>query len=149
MILSGMVALECLAAVLFVSDFLSEQIEAIQMNCTLVETYQRTHGERTTFSDHFCQVFGSRWWAWPVPWIRAPEANYLEEAIPDDADLPIMGDDSESLGIAGEESEALASDIGRPARLERPSTDYVAGETARPRFRYDDKHIKIQGSDFM
>ena len=34
----GLVAAECFAAVLFVSDFLQEQVESIQMNSTLVET---------------------------------------------------------------------------------------------------------------
>merc|ERR1712110_1115795 len=67
LICSGVVAVECLAAILFVGDFLQEQIESIQMNSTLVETYQRTHGERTCFMDHFRGIFGENMLLWPFP----------------------------------------------------------------------------------
>merc|ERR1719419_811009 len=105
LICSGVVAVECLAAVLFVGDFLQEQIESIQMNSTLVETYQRTHGHRSTFTEHFCSVFGQAWWAWPWPFASAHPRDYTEPAIPEDVGIGIfsMGDgsDGDNLGIAG------------------------------------------------
>eukprot|EP00403_Amphidinium_massartii_P006621 CAMPEP_0178376982 /NCGR_PEP_ID=MMETSP0689_2-20121128/3684_1 /TAXON_ID=160604 /ORGANISM="Amphidinium massartii, Strain CS-259" /LENGTH=186 /DNA_ID=CAMNT_0019997023 /DNA_START=428 /DNA_END=985 /DNA_ORIENTATION=+ len=98
----GLVAVECLAAILFVSDFLSEQVESIQTNSTLVETYQRTHGKRTCFGDHFRHVFGRQWWLWPVPVVSAPRPDYTEPVVMDEHDcIPDDGD----LGIAGAEFE--------------------------------------------
>lgn len=107
-ICSGLVAVECIAAVLFVSGFLQEQIESITTNSTLVETYQRTHGELTTFMNQFRIIFGQAWWFWPFPVVSCEAPNYLEPAIPDEPD-DLHGNSSEdcdSLGIAGEESEA-------------------------------------------
>lgn len=112
LICSSLVAVECLAAVLFVSDFMQEQIESITANSTLVETYQRTHGERTTFANHFKVIFGHRWWLWPVPISTCEAPNYLEPAIPDESEHYYYGngsDESESLGIAGDESESAAT----------------------------------------
>jgi len=106
---SGIVAVECLAAVLFVVDFLQEQIESICMNSTLVETYQRTHGNRTTFDEHFKTVFGQCWWVWPWPFPSAPPPEYTEPAIPDEADPATWDEGSDCLGIAGEESESLGA----------------------------------------
>jgi len=139
LICSGVVAVECLAAVRFVGDFLHEQIESIQMNSTLVETYQRTHGTRSTFFEHFCSIFGARWWAWPWPFPSAALPEYTEPAIPDDhwdasgftgsTDLS----DSETLGIAGEESEApvdtssLASKAAEGTPAPRPRQRYESG----------------------
>eukprot|EP00927_Polykrikos_kofoidii_P015128 TRINITY_DN1670_c0_g1_i2.p1 TRINITY_DN1670_c0_g1~~TRINITY_DN1670_c0_g1_i2.p1 ORF type:complete len:308 (+),score=43.03 TRINITY_DN1670_c0_g1_i2:202-1125(+) len=97
LVCSGLVAVECLGAVLFVGDFLQEQIESIQMNSTLVETYQRTHGRRTTFCDHFRGIFGNCVWAWPVPVPTAPTPDYWEPAEDDDAD---------NLGTHVDENEA-------------------------------------------
>mmetsp|Transcript_142790 Transcript_142790/g.397754 ORF Transcript_142790/g.397754 Transcript_142790/m.397754 type:complete len:331 (+) Transcript_142790:130-1122(+) len=116
LICSGVVAVECLAAVLFVGDFLQEQIESIQMNSTLVETYQRTHGERSTFLEHFRSVFGRSWWAWPWPFPSAAPPRYTEPAIPDDAGFPVVTGNSETdgLGIAGEESEAATAGHSKP-----------------------------------
>lgn len=106
---SGLVAVECLAAVLFVADFLKEQIESIQLNSTLVETYQRTHGERTTFMEQFKGVFGYRWYLWPWPVPSVPTPDYTEPAIPDDdhvfnEKMPFT-DDGDGLGIAGDDTE--------------------------------------------
>eukprot|EP00441_Pelagodinium_beii_P009497 CAMPEP_0197690236 /NCGR_PEP_ID=MMETSP1338-20131121/108063_1 /TAXON_ID=43686 ORGANISM="Pelagodinium beii, Strain RCC1491" /NCGR_SAMPLE_ID=MMETSP1338 /ASSEMBLY_ACC=CAM_ASM_000754 /LENGTH=228 /DNA_ID=CAMNT_0043272663 /DNA_START=210 /DNA_END=893 /DNA_ORIENTATION=- len=114
LICSGMVAVECLAAVLFVGDFLQEQIESIQQNSTLVETYQRTHGARTTFQEHFRAVFGLRAWMWPLPYPSAPHPDYTEAAIPDEVSDPVWeDDDTSSLGIAGEETEEVSAALGR------------------------------------
>lgn len=108
LICCGIVAVECLAAVLFVGDFLQEQIESIQTNSTLVETYQQTHGMRTCTWDHFRAVFGYHWYAWPWPYPSAAPAQYSEVAIPDQGDIVAEG---ENIGIAGEESEARASEV--------------------------------------
>lgn len=135
LVCSGIVAVMCLAAVLFVGDFLQEQIESIQTNSTLVETYQRTHGERTTFMEHFQIVFGRRWYCWPWPFVSAPPPDYAERAVPDDENAPPwdaafsmagFGDDGDGLGIAGEESEELTA------------ADQPGGqEGARPRQRHE------------
>jgi len=105
LICAGLVAVECLAAILFVSDFLQEQIESIQMNSTLVETYQRTHGERTTFGTHFRAIFGDNLWLWPVPVALAQPTDYTEPVFPDDHDVSMLMEDTDSLGIAGEDTE--------------------------------------------
>lgn len=147
LICSGMVAVECLAAVIFVGDFLQEQIESIQMNSTLVETYQRTHGARQDFWEHFRAVFGRRWWEWPFPYPSAPLPNYTEEAFPDEGlidsgfeDLSLYDDDSTSLGIAGEESEEVSAP-DRQAKLDALSAALPGnrdGQSApRQRHRYE------------
>lgn len=107
-ICGGLVSVECIAVVLFVSDFLQEQIESIQCNSTLVETYQRTHGERSTFAEHFAASFGDDWRLWPWPIHSAPKPNYEEFAIPDDADYMGPSGDCDDIGIAGEEYETSA-----------------------------------------
>ncbi|CAK9114575.1 unnamed protein product [Durusdinium trenchii] len=129
LICCGLVAVECFAAVLFVSDFIQEQVESIQMNSTLVETYQRTHGPRTSFWEHFTSIFGPCWWTWPFPFPPALEPDYLEPALPDEAELwsQDCADDHNSLGIAGEESEEMA------AKEETLS--------ARPRQRHTDSKL--------
>jgi palmitoyltransferase len=77
------VMLESAGFLAFVAPFLSDQYEAIVTNSTLVETFQETHGVRTTFNDHLKQVMGDdwRWWWVPVPSGVIP--NYLEPVIPD------------------------------------------------------------------
>jgi len=135
MVCSGLVALECLAAILFVGDFLQEQIESIQMNSTLVETYQRTHGERTNFWDHWSCIFGDNRLHWPWPYVSCREPDYMEPAIPDDADADNVvrwKDDEDSLGIAGSEYEGVDSTMPQNAGGAR------SGMSApRPRNRYE------------
>jgi len=121
-ICSGLVAVECLAAVLFVSDFLQEQIESITQNSTLVETYQRTHGERSTFYKHWEQIFGERWLFWPMPFSSHIPADYIEPAIPDEPDYAYGGghasqEDNETLGIASDATEASGMWDADGARL--------------------------------
>ncbi|CAE7567318.1 Zdhhc3 [Symbiodinium sp. KB8] len=141
LICTGMVAVECFAAVLFVSDFLQEQVESIQMNSTLVETYQRTHGARSTFYNHFVAVFGASWWTWPLPYSSAPPPDYTEPAIADDPygelsqeDTSVM-DDNTSLGIAGEESEEAAMGSEPPFAPFPPAADGPRGIATPPRQR--------------
>jgi palmitoyltransferase len=134
MICAGLACVECLAVVLFVSDFLQEQIESIQMNSTLVETYQRTHGERSTFAAHFRTIFGPQWWWWPLPVHSTPTADYSEAAIPDDLDsLGLVTDDVDNLGIAGEEFEAPLDPLG-------PTMDRFTGMRPRPVGRSERLH---------
>jgi hypothetical protein len=135
LICSGVVAVECLAAILFVGDFLQEQIESIQLNSTLVETYQRTHGERSTTLEHFRGIFGPRWWIWPWPIPSAPAPRYTEPAIPDDMDMNSFMDDSDNLGIAGEESEESVRASG-PLGAGTLTTRSGDDSSARPRQRY-------------
>lgn len=110
LICCGIVAVECLAAVIFVGDFLQEQIESIQTNSTLVETYQRTHGPRTTSMDHFKAVFGHQMLAWPWPYPSYAPVEYCEPAVPE-SDGAV--DKGENIGIAGEESEVRGADLLR------------------------------------
>ena len=49
--------------------------------------YQRTHGVRRSFWEHFVAIFGPRWWTWPLPLVSAPQADYTEPAIADEAEL--------------------------------------------------------------
>jgi len=145
---SGVVAVECLAAVLFVSDFLNEQIESIQMNSTLVETYQRTHGERSCFYDHFRAVFGNSCYVWPWPFPSAPPPLYTEEAIPDDdsgafvyqGTSPRASQEEANLGIAGEEDEAVDA-LGPASQV--PT---LGAEGSRPRARHKESS-DIAGAD--
>lgn len=129
LICSGVVAVVCLAAVLFVMDFFQEQIESIQMNSTLVETYQRTHGVRTSFGDHFRGIFGPRIWLWLWPAPSAPPPDYQEPAIPDDLDPLSLEGESESLGIAGLESEELSEGAATTLR-QRPTAGVAAAHAA-------------------
>jgi len=132
MICSGLAALVCVAAILFVSDFLQEQIESIQQNSTLVETYQRTHGERTNFWDHWMSVFGRNWWLWPWPFRTHPPADYREPAYPDqDTDGYTSYREEDSLGIAGTEYEAAETSMDDSATA---GTGHVSAP--RPRHRY-------------
>lgn len=142
LICSGVVAVECIAAVLFVCDFLQEQIENIEMNSTLVETYQRTHGPRSHFWDHFRVVFGLWRWQWPLPFVTCPPPDYTEEAIPDDR-IEFFEDprlksvaegynEDHGLGIAGHESEEVASKA-------KDAADVTMSQGTRQRHRYDTK----------
>lgn len=123
LVCGGLVAVECLAAAVFVSDFLQEQIESITTNSTLVETYQCTHGRRGTFWEHFRQIFGPNTWLWALPIPSTPPADYQEPAIPDDSGSYADGD--ECLGIAGRESEAPGSSSTEPTLRPRPAAAYA------------------------
>lgn len=106
LIASGLVAIESLAAMLFVADFLGDQVECIQSNSTLVETYQRTHGRQTTTRQQCEEIFGRNILMWPFPVATAPAPDYLEPVFPDaDAQGSAMVD--YGVGIAGAESELV------------------------------------------
>jgi len=106
--------MECLATILFVTDFLWEQVESIQTNSTLVETYQRTHGKQTTVGDHFRTVFGHQQLLWFIPVVSAPTPDYAEGVVKEqDSDpWPSQYDDDGDLGIAGTEFEGFAEPRG-------------------------------------
>lgn len=136
-LLSSLVTLECMAAILFVVDFLKEQIESIQTNQTLVETYQGTHGTITTFDEHFRAVFGDRWWKWPLPFCTAPLPDYSDPAVPDLSPWQTSSDVS-SLGIAGQETEVnrevVARHVGEGYMTEVPdSANTAVGDGLRSR----------------
>lgn len=135
MICSGVAALVCLAAILFVSDFLQEQIESIQQNSTLVETYQRTHGERSNFWAHWKGVFGYNWWLWPWPFRSHPPADYGEPAYPDQDSTDGFASfrEEDSLGIAGTEYEAADSTMAADGSATAGARH---GSAPRPRHRY-------------
>lgn len=139
MICAGLVVVECLAAVLFVTDFFQEQVESITTNSTLIETYQRTHGERGTFTDHFRVVFGSNWLWWPWPVATADLPDYSELAHPDDANgfEGADGGDGGNLDIAGEESESYVNS--------HPS---VISNGAGVRHRYGDPGLARTANDY-
>eukprot|EP00439_Symbiodinium_sp_Y106_P036240 s1638_g4.t1 len=143
LICTGMVAVECFAAVLFVSDFLQEQVESIQMNSTLVETYQRTHGTRSTFYNHFVAVFGASWWTWPLPYPSAPPPDYTEPAIADDPYGELSQEDTKAkrrpwaLSLPLRPSHPLPTGHGAPGRgiatppRQRNRIDRDGGVTSR------------------
>jgi hypothetical protein len=102
------VAIECIAAVLFVSDFLTEQIEGIKDNSTLVETYQRTKGRQLGVMGHIKEIFGDNMLLWPLPFPTYRTPDYLEPAIPEDENgpsYPCGQDDNDQLNIAGDDTE--------------------------------------------
>lgn len=62
----------------FVSGFLSDQVEAIESNTTNVETYQHTRGAELSFDEHMKIVFGSRRVFWPLPVLTDADPNLHE-----------------------------------------------------------------------
>lgn len=115
LICGGMLIVECIAALMFVSDFLTEQIESITTNSTLVETYQRTRGAKMTFQEHLNIIFGDNKWLWPIPIPSHRTPDYLERAIPENAGdeiEEIAPDDADSLGIGGRESTTSSIPAG-------------------------------------
>jgi len=134
LICSGIVAVECLAAILFVGDFLQEQVESIQMNSTLVETYQRTHGTPGTWSENFRQVFGNTWWKWPLPIVSCQRPDLIEPVLPDDLNQPYNYDGSDDgLGIAGGDSEGVVTQMD----VDDDAIIPEVGRAPRSRQRYE------------
>jgi len=70
------------------SDFMKEQIEAVQTNSTLVESYQQTHGVMSGTWNHFKQIFGVDWWNWAIPTFPAILPDYFEEVVPAEVGKP-------------------------------------------------------------
>ena len=75
----------------FVIDFLTEQIDAIETNSTLVETYKRAHGQPGTFFTNFIEVMGPPS-LWLLPLYGAPNTIWTE---------PLYDDDKENDYFAG------------------------------------------------
>eukprot|EP01054_Gregarina_sp_Poly1_P005184 Gregarina_sp_Poly_1__5183@NODE_274_length_10212_cov_70_754460_g239_i0_p4_GENE_NODE_274_length_10212_cov_70_754460_g239_i0NODE_274_length_10212_cov_70_754460_g239_i0_p4_ORF_typecomplete_len330_score19_31DHHC/PF01529_20/1_5e02DHHC/PF01529_20/1_2e26DUF35_N/PF12172_8/0_0039_NODE_274_length_10212_cov_70_754460_g239_i052990 len=83
----------CLALGHMANTYLSEMIEAIQTNSTLVESYQGTHGKQQKMQENLEEIFGPykyTWWL-PIPpcirldfkeivWRDAPAAKQPENA---------------------------------------------------------------------
>eukprot|EP01056_Protomagalhaensia_sp_Gyna25_P002760 Protomagalhaensia_sp_Gyna_25__2759@NODE_258_length_4147_cov_14_802337_g199_i0_p2_GENE_NODE_258_length_4147_cov_14_802337_g199_i0NODE_258_length_4147_cov_14_802337_g199_i0_p2_ORF_typecomplete_len346_score29_94DHHC/PF01529_20/98DHHC/PF01529_20/1_1e28DUF4149/PF13664_6/4_1e03DUF4149/PF13664_6/0_14_NODE_258_length_4147_cov_14_802337_g199_i04911528 len=58
----------CVYLGLLARSYLSEMVEALKSNSTLVESYQGTHGRQQKFADSLREVFGANttWWFLPV-----------------------------------------------------------------------------------
>lgn len=83
------VSVECAAAFIYTSCFLKDQLESIQMNSTLVETYQGVHGKQSGFREHFRDIFGPAWWFWLCPWPTGPPPRYCELIDKEDGPCPV------------------------------------------------------------
>jgi len=81
-------------AAYFGKTYLSEQLEAIESNTTLIETYQNTRGEVGT--DNFRQIFGHSPWLWPFPLGTQPP-NFSEPVSSMSNRLSM--EDADSLGV--------------------------------------------------
>ena len=66
-------------------DFLTEQIDAIETNSTLVETYKKAHGQPGTFFQNFNEVMGPPY-IWLIPIFGAPVIEWTEPLYADDHD---------------------------------------------------------------
>eukprot|EP00450_Noctiluca_scintillans_P008575 CAMPEP_0194503690 /NCGR_PEP_ID=MMETSP0253-20130528/28518_1 /TAXON_ID=2966 /ORGANISM="Noctiluca scintillans" /LENGTH=422 /DNA_ID=CAMNT_0039345995 /DNA_START=172 /DNA_END=1442 /DNA_ORIENTATION=+ len=151
--MTTLVALMCIASLFFVTEFLQEQLEGIQSNSTLVETYQRTHGAQSTFRNHLLGVFGTKWWIWLWPCPSAPPPDYSEPALPNDESGPrsINADSAHAMGIAGEETEYclgfFAGGVGSSGRLHRGRRSYgraTPGSAGRPSVDSTDRPVDNQ-----
>lgn len=151
--MTALVALMCVASLFFVTEFLQEQLEGIQSNSTLVETYQRTHGAQSTFRNHLLGVFGTKWWIWLWPCPSAPPPDYSEPALPNDESGPrsINADSAHAMGIAGEETEYclgfFSGGVGSSGRLHRGRRSYgraTPGSAGRPSVDSTDRPVDNQ-----
>jgi len=75
--------------------YLREQLESIETNTTLIETYQGTHGDSGV--NTFGQVFGNSKFFWFLPIDSSLPPNYSEIVI---GKRKLTTDDADSLGIS-------------------------------------------------
>eukprot|EP00397_Hematodinium_sp_SG-2012_P024387 GEMP01025397.1.p1 GENE.GEMP01025397.1~~GEMP01025397.1.p1 ORF type:complete len:412 (+),score=78.09 GEMP01025397.1:79-1236(+) len=112
----------------FAADFLIDQIESIESNTSLVETYQRSMGPVGTFGENMRQVFGRVSWRWVFPLSPRLRPDYGEQVayLPDDQPA-----EYEDIGIAGEEDEcelnADEDEDGNAAESGRSSKPFWTG----------------------
>eukprot|EP01053_Blabericola_migrator_P001215 Blabericola_migrator_1__1214@NODE_1310_length_4840_cov_138_493400_g882_i0_p3_GENE_NODE_1310_length_4840_cov_138_493400_g882_i0NODE_1310_length_4840_cov_138_493400_g882_i0_p3_ORF_typecomplete_len347_score32_39DHHC/PF01529_20/1_5e02DHHC/PF01529_20/1_4e29_NODE_1310_length_4840_cov_138_493400_g882_i01091041 len=57
----------CSCLGLMAKTYLSEMVEAIKTNSTLVESYQGTHGKQLPLDDALKEIFGTQKWLWWLP----------------------------------------------------------------------------------
>jgi len=83
----------------FVSDFLFEQVESIDTNATLVETYQAKRGRRIGLMPQLKEVMGQQpyWWWYPMP--NPNEADFMEPVFADEAPMPQGEMDEDEAGV--------------------------------------------------
>ncbi|CAD7951800.1 unnamed protein product [Amoebophrya sp. A120] len=103
----------------FVADFLSEQIEGIETNSTLVETYQAKRGRQfPTRFDKWAEVFGKRWYLWWVPYSNPNPVDLFEPVYTevdrqggsDPDEIGVQGTDESESGSEEEDEEETVSD---------------------------------------
>jgi len=129
-----------LGAIVFMGDFLKEQLIGVQSNSTVVESYMGTCGATSTFATQFRAVFGEHWWTWPLPTRATIEADYAEPVFPIGRQGKFTAEEYEYLGIAGDEDETRAtSHFSRASGLaSRDNSGYSpAGSPERHRSRAD------------
>lgn len=66
-------------AFIVLKDYLKEQIECIESNVTLIETFQESSGDGN--EDVFRQIFGDNPWLWLIPVNTTAPPNYTEESF--------------------------------------------------------------------
>lgn len=86
-----------------VKDFLSEQIESIESNVTLIETFKNCHGDDSV--DVFRQIFGPNPLLWLIPVHTTAPPDYTETVV---AARRLSAVDADSLGVE------LTSEVGCP-----------------------------------
>jgi len=101
---SLVIAVLCAFFIFFVSDFLSEQMESIKTNSTLVETYQYATGPSQSFHENVSQVFGFirtpiDYWKWILPIGSGVVPNLCEQV-------------TYSQGMDGGEKENINQEVG-------------------------------------
>mmetsp|Transcript_68781 Transcript_68781/g.107641 ORF Transcript_68781/g.107641 Transcript_68781/m.107641 type:complete len:322 (+) Transcript_68781:51-1016(+) len=109
LIFGGILVVVCIGAMIFVSEFFREQMESIESNTTLVETYQHTHGAKMSSSEYLRMIFGDNWLLWPIPIVSCRPADFSEPVFPDhkgEMCSPLSEIDADELGVAhGQERE--------------------------------------------
>ena len=76
-------------------SYLSDQLEFIESNVTLIETFQNSQG-RSDGVDVFRQVFGRNPWLWPLPIFSSAPPDYTEPVF---AASSLSKKDADSLGV--------------------------------------------------
>ena len=80
--LGTMLALESIFFAFFVMTFMNEQLESIETNTTLIETYQRSaSSEKRNFSENFREIFGNIKILWLLPIDTSDPPRFEEEII--------------------------------------------------------------------
>lgn len=82
------VLIESIVFLYMTTDFLSEQLESLETNSTLVESHQHSHGTQKGFWTHIKEVFGSPslFWAFPTCptlYLDFTEPVFLNRAVAD------------------------------------------------------------------
>ena len=101
--LSSMLALESIFFAYFVMTFMNEQLESLETNTTLIETYQRSAASsKRTFAENFAEIFGNNKILWILPIDTSDPPRYEEEIVkvnpksPAEQPLiPLSGDESQ------------------------------------------------------